>query len=207
MLTPTRFFPALLLCSLIASSALAEERRDLRMAESDRLPTTETKIPTDDTSREATMPVSTMLDVMYDYEVWVAPDVAGQTEWVIWGRMSDGQWEEIHLIQFTGTADHPTWSDRGVWKFNSEYAATQQAENLMDDDEISDFVVIEQDKQPQWTFEETFDTRDEAEAFAAEFEDWSIDFGNPYITDIRSIQVNDNYATEKPYTSADKLSR
>ena len=153
MLSFTRLIPALLVCSLVASSAIAEELRDLRQEESVKLPSTETKIPKNGEDELGTIPISSILDDMYDYEVWVAPDMTGQTEWVIWGRMDDGQWEEVHEIKFTGTADRPTWSDMGVWKFTNEYAATQKAEDLLDDGEITDYMVIEQDKQPYWTLE------------------------------------------------------
>lgn len=191
MLSVTRLIPALLVCSLVASSALAEELRDPRQEESSRLPSTKTEIPKNGEDEWETISLESLLDDMYDYEVWVAPDVTSETEWVIWGRMDDGQWEEVHEIKFTGTADRPSWSDMGVWKFTTEYAATQKAEDLLDVGKITDYMVIEQDKQPSWTLEETFDTLVEAEDFADDFEDWSQQFGAPHITDIRPVMTND----------------
>lgn len=195
MFSTTRLIPALLVCSLVASTALAEELRDSRQTDSVKLPSTATKIPMNSENDADSISINALLDDLYDYEVWVAPDVTGQTEWIIWGRMSNGQWEEVHQIKFTGTADRPTWSDMGVWKFNTEYAATQQAENLLDDGKITDYEVIEQDKQPRWTLEDTFDTLTEAEAFADEFEEWSQAFGAPHLTDIRPVMSNDLFAT------------
>ena len=196
MLSLARLLPVLLVCSMIASASLAEPPRSSRLAETNRAPSTATKIPTEAVTGMPSLPISSLLNSMYDYEVWSAPDVTGQTEWVIWGRLSNGQWEEMHRFQWTGSVDHGGWSDMGVWKFNSEYAARQQAENMMDDGKITDFVLIEQDKQPQWTYEETFDTQAEADAFADEFEDWSNEFGNPHITEVRPVLVNDIFTTQ-----------
>jgi len=175
MSLPRLTITSLLVC-LVSSLAVAEAPRL-------GTPIHPTKIPKEPT-RTPTVPIDALLDAMYDYEVWTAPDVTGQTEFVIWGRMADtGQWEEVHRFDWTGSVDHGGWS------------ATQAAENLMDDGEITDYWINQQAKQPQWELEETFDTHDEAEAFADDFEDWSRVFGNPHITDIRPILVNDLLAT------------
>ena len=113
----------------------------------------------------------------------------------------------MHRYDWTGSVDHGGWTDMGVRKFNSEYSATKAAENMLEDGEITDFTVIEQAKQPQWTYEKTLDTLAEAEAFAAEIEHWSNEFCNPHVTDIRSILVNDLFTVETTTSSSLELTR
>ena len=208
MSIPSRSLQTLLVFSVLTTLTFAESRDSgSRLTEASRLPTTGTKIPTAPLDDSPTIPISVLTDSMYDYEVWSAPDVSGQTEWVIWGRLPSGQWEEMHRYDWLGTADHGGWTDMGVWKFSSEYSATQAAENMLEDGEIIDFTVIEQAKQPHWTYEETFDTRAEAESYAAEIEHWSNEFGNPHVTDVRSILVNDLFTVETTADTSLKLTR
>jgi hypothetical protein len=138
---------------------------------------------------QPTASMQVFLDAVYDYEVYSAPDVSGQTEFVVIARFADdGEWDYLHRFVWNGTPDHGMFqTDMGVWRFNTWWSARQAAENLLDDGEITDYEIIEQPKEPQWTYEETFDTRSEAEAFAAELEQWSQTFGVPHITKIVEV--------------------
>ena len=157
-------------------------------------PGTATRIPVDQNriAKEPTISMNVFLDAAYDYEVDSAPDVTGETEFVILARFADnGQWDYVHRYEWIGTPDHGvSKSDRGVWKFTTHWNAHQAAENLKDDGEITDYDIIEQPKEPHWTYEDTFDTRAAAEAFAEEFEQWSQEFGVPHITKI--VQIADS---------------
>ena len=131
-----------------------------------------------------------LLDMMYDYEVYSAPDVSGQTEFVIVGRDADtGTWDFVHRFQWTGSVDHGSWSDMGIWKFSSWWSARNAAENQIDDGKITDYEIIEQDVQPQWSYEATFSKRAQAEDFADEIEYWSNEFGVPHVTKIVPIHT------------------
>ena len=142
------------------------------------------------TAKEPTLSMSTFLDMMYDYEVYSAPDVTGQTEFVIMGRDADtGEWDFVHRHQWMGSVDHGSWSDMGIWKFNTWSSARNAAENQTDDGKITDYEILEQDVQPQWTYEDTLPTRNQAEDFADEFEHWSNEFGVPHITMIVPINT------------------
>lgn len=140
---------------------------------------------------EQTVSMTALEDAMYDYEVYSAPDVSGQTEFVVIARFADdGQWDYVHRYTWIGTPDRGfTQSDQGVWKFTTWWSARQAAENLMDDGEITDYEIIEQAKEPQWTYEDTFDTRAQAEDFAEELEHWSQQFGVPHLTKIVSVST------------------
>jgi hypothetical protein len=194
-MTPVRLLTAVVLSCLFASLAVAKGPQTTKPDIA--------RISYDLAGPVSTVPVSVMLDSMYDYEVWSAPAVTGETEFVIWGRMSDnGQWDEVHRFGWTGSVDHGSWQDMGVWKFTSEYYARKAAENLMKDGEITDFTIIEQQKSPQWSYEETFDTEVEAIEFADDFEDWSVEFGNPHVTKIVPILVNDLFQTRTTSASS-----
>ena len=139
---------------------------------------------------ESTLSRSAYLDMMYDFEVYSAPDVTGQTEFVIVGRDADtGDWDLVHRHQWTGSVDHGSWSDMGIWKFTTWSNARNAAENQIDDGKLTDYEIIEQNVQPQWTYEDTFAKRAQAEDFADEIEYWSDQFGVPHITKIVSINA------------------
>ena len=142
-------------------------------------------------SKQPTAPFSLYLDAVYDYEVYSAPDVTGETEFVVIARFADdGQWDYVHRYEWIGTPDRGLSKvDRGVWKFTTQWNAYQAAENLKDDGEITDYDIIEQPKEPQWNYEGTFDTRSAAEDFANELEEWSQTLGVPHITKI--VRISD----------------
>jgi hypothetical protein len=139
---------------------------------------------------QPTVEMSVFLDAVYDYKVYSAPDVSGQTEFVVMARFANGEWDYIHRTVWNGTPDHGMFeTDMGVWKFTTSWSARQAAENMLDDGKITDYEIIEQPKEPQWTYEETFDTRAAAEDFADELEEWSQAFGVPHITKIVPVEV------------------
>lgn len=178
---------ALILSCCVAASAFAEAPRT-KLAEP--INTIGPRI-VDAQQKERSLSTSTLTDWTYDYEVYSAPDVTGETEYVIIARFADtGEWDLAHKFVMYGTADRGFWeADMGVWKFTTEWSARQAAENMIDDGEITDYEIIEQPKEPQWTYEDTFPTRAQAEAFADELEAWSIQLGVPHITKIVPVKV------------------
>ncbi len=137
-----------------------------------------------------TLPVSALLDLNYDYEVYSATDVSEQTEFVIEALFSDGSWGQVHRYEYFGSADRGfSKQDMGIWKFTTWWSAYQAAENLADDGEIEQYEIIEQAKQPNWQFEASFDKRADAEALVAELNHWADVFGIALLTKIETVQA------------------
>ncbi|WP_182870146.1 hypothetical protein [Stieleria mannarensis] len=144
-----------------------------------------TTVESDVIAASPTVSRSAFQDMLYDYEVYSAPDVSGETEFVIIGRDAEtGSWDFVHRFEWTGSVDHGSWSDRGVWTFSSWWSARNAAENQIDDGKITDYEIIEQPVQPQWTYEATLPTRAQAEDYADEIEYWSNEFNVPHVTKI-----------------------
>lgn len=136
-------------------------------------------------------PTQQFLDAMYDYEVWTAPDTTGQTELVVWARFADtGEWSLVHRYEWMGTADHGMWeADMGVRVFTTWWSALQAAEKLQDEGEITDYEILERPVEPQWSYEQTFGTRAQAEEFADMFEEIAAQVGSPHLTKIVRVST------------------
>ena len=105
------------------------------------------------------------LDAMYDFQVWSADISDLPVDFIIWARRADGQWTEVHRYDWSGSVDHGSWTDFGIYLFSTHWNAVQYAETLLQDEEITAYLIEERQRKPHWILLETFDTQMQAQEF------------------------------------------